>query len=628
VGGFLLASLGVCAAAEAQQTQAIEKKSEKKEVVSGNLAPTTIMANRTETELSKVGSSVTVLDVKTLDKQGVRSLDEALKFVSGLVSESINGQRGTGSSILIRGTKTNHAHLVVDGMRLSDANIRVNNFMGTSNLNGLSRVEVLKGAQGAMYGGDSIGGVIGIYSSKGEGDFSGRVRVEGGSFNSWNTMLGIQGSEGDFAYALDLGYESTDNDLPHNGFDMFSYALRLDYALNACVDIGMTLRGSTSNIERPKYGDPDFGHDADDDFDSLLSTLFMNYRVNEQWSTKVTFGFYDEKYVADTAGYSGIWGPVSPNEYTTDLYKYAIYWDNTYKWNDQHSTVFGAVYEKTKFKISSVNTPDPWGSNYKLDQSREQYGVYANHIWDVTENFNVSGGLRWEDYDDYGDEVTWRVASAYTLNSTDTIFRASLGKGFRPPSFSDLYGYNGQNPNPDLKAEKSLGWDFGVEQPFCDGRYKLGVTYFANRIENAMGYDSSYKTINIDGVSETSGIEASAEANFLDDRLNIIASYTWLDRSLQFQPDNVLGLRVNAEVTDSLNTGITGSYMDSRSYGGDSLDSYVLINLYGNYELTENVMFSARVENLFDEDFEYYSSSYGVYPGRGIGFFGGVTFSF
>ena len=630
VGGFMLAGLGVCAAEEVKQEQAVDKKPAKKEVVTGALAPTTIMANRTETDLSKVGSSVTVLNVKQLDKEGVRHMDEALKFVPGVVSESTQGQRGTNSSIFIRGTETDHTYLIVDGMRVSDSNISLGGFLGASNLNGFSRVEILRGPQGALYGGNAIGGVVGLYSAKGEGDFSGTARVEGGSFNSWNTILGIQGAEGDFSYSLSLGYERTDNDLPNNEFEQFSYALRLDYAVNSDLDIGMTIRGSNGELDRPFYDvGKTFEFNAHDETDLWLTTFYADYRVNECWTSKLTLGVYDQKNIADTVGYSGAWGPVSPNLYTTDVQKSALYWDNSYSWNDRNATQFGLVYEQTDFENSSVNTPDPWGGNYALNETRDQYGLYVNHVLDVTEQWNVSGGLRWEDYDDYGDEVTWRAASSYTVKSTKTEFRGSIGKGFRAPSFNDLYGYNGLNPNPDLKAETALGWDFGIAQPFCDGQYKVGITYFATRIEDAIDYDSTFKSVNIDGVSETSGIEASLEGDFLNDRLHATLAYTWLDRSIgDKQPENTFGLRVSGDVTDSLKTGFSVTSIDSRNWGADDLDGYVLLNLFANYQLIDNVMFDVRVENALDVDYDYYSGWGSLYPGRGAGVFGGVTFTF
>jgi len=623
VGGLILASLGVCAAAEVQQEQkveTVETKTAQKESVTGNLPPTTIMANRVETNLSMVGSAVSVLDVGLLDTQGIRNLDDALRFVPGVVSESLGGQRGSSSSLFIRGTKTNHAHLVVDGMRISDSNMVMGNFLGSSNLNGLSRIEVLRGPQGALYGGDSIGGVMGVYSAKGEGDFSGDLRVEGGSFNSWNTMLGVQGTAGDLSYSLSLGYESTDNDLPQNEFDMFSYALRLDYEVNDALNLGLTLRGADTNYQAPSYGS---SSPLKDDLRYALGTLFAEYQINDQWMSKLTLGMYDQQYDNVTKAFG--WNPAGT--YNTDATKLAVYWDNTYEWNEQHSTVTGAVYENSDFSYKSTG----WGLTQD-DRTRNQYGFYVNHIWDITKNFNLTGGARWEDYDDYGDEATWRMSSAYTVSATDTTFRGSIGKGFRPPSFVDLYGFGGQAPSPDLEAESSLGWDLGVEQSLCDGQYVLGLTYFGNRIEDAITYvyvpfpGQSYNE-NVDGVTETSGLEASAEAYFFDDRLSVRVSYTWLDRALVEMPEHSFGLRIHGDVSDQLGLGLTMTYLDDRAFFGEEVDAYALVNLYGNYELTENVAFNARIENLFNEDYDYASGFGDVYPGRGIGFFGGVTLS-
>ncbi len=636
-GSVLLASFGVSAAQDVQQSQdraEAEVKSKPKEEF---LAPTTVMANRVETELAKVGNSVTVLDVGLLETQGVRNLDEALKFVPGVVSDSVGGQRGSTSDVYFRGTRTAHAHVVVDGMRISDANtsaVGIKQFLGNNNLGGLSNVEVLRGPQGALYGGDSIGGVIGIYSEKGEGPYHGDLFVEGGSFNSWNSILSMQGSEGDFSYSLGLGYETTENDLDHNDFDSFSYALRLDYVVNPCLNVGLTWRGADSTYQGPQVGRYYSGPD-ETDLTYNLGTLFAEYEVNDQWVSKLTLGVYDQDSEFESLAPNPN-GPVVPYLNDEDITKYAAYWDNTVKWNDQHTTVAGLVYEDSDFSYAnSFGSAD--------DRTRTQYGLYVNHIWDVTEQFNVSGGARWENYDDDGkngyddDVVTWRVASAYTVSQTDSIVRASVGHGFRLPAFTEMYGY-GAGFYSELDPEESLGWDFGVEQPFCDGQYKIGVTYFGNRIEDAITsvppvYDNNWNLIqpgsyeNADGVTETSGIEASAEAHFLDQRLSVYLSYTWLDRALVDIPENSLGLRLHGRISDQLNAGVTASYLDSRSYGGNTMDSYTLINLYGNYEVNENLAFNARVENLFDEHYEYYNGYGSVYPGRGIGFFGGITLS-
>ena len=618
------------------------------------LPDTTIIANRIATPLSQVGSSVSVLDVAELADQGILQLDDALKYVPGVVSESIGGQRGSYSYTQIRGMEARDTALFIDGMRISGGPDQFISqyFLGSQNTYGLSQIEVLRGPQGVMYGPDTMGGVIGLYSAKGEGPHSGELRLETGSFNSQNAMLGMQGTEGDLSYSLSLGYEETENDTSKykfdgekdNDFDMFSYALRLDYAVNKQLNIGMTLRGAEATYLGPNIAG--YGPDATDT-DYILGTVFAEYELNEQWLSKLTLGIYQQNTFFNQ--------PDSPFTNDEDLTKYGLYWDNTYQWNDRHTTLFGLTYEDSSYTGESIYG----GLGSPVDNNRTQSGVYANHIWQVTDNFNISGGLRWENYDEdrqkkdqsredgYDDDhVTWKLASAYTVEKTSSILRASIGTGFRLPAVSQIVGspanlYGpGILPNDDLDPQESIGWDLGVEQPFCDGKYGLSVTYFANRVDGQI-YNTGTQYVNADSISEISGIEASAEANFLDDRLNIALSYTWLDRSpLIDLPENVLGLRVDGQVSDRLSLGLSASYMDSRTMGAPgnpyagNLESYVLVNLYGHYQLTENVKLTARVENLLDTDYElfnqpaqggFFPSQEASFPGRGVGIFGGVT---
>jgi len=604
------------------------------------LPDTTIIANRTATPLSQVGSSVSVLDVDFLSEAGIRSLDQALKFVPGVTSDSVGGQKGSSSDLYIRGLRTTHTHMVVDGMRISDTNsglVLSKQFLGSSNLSGLSRVEILRGPQGALYGGDSIGGVLGLYSKKGEGDHSGSVHVEAGSFNTWSSSIAAQGSSESLSYSISLGHDLTDNDLPHNSFEMKSYSIRLDYELNNRLRMGLTLRGADSTYEGPQTG-PFYSGPDDSDFRYNLTTLFAEHQINDIWSSKLTLGIFDQEseFVSraptppfgapgDSFYDPGSQPPTISYANDESLTKYGAYWDNTIKWNSQHTTIAGLVYEKSDYLFT-----DSFGGND--NRERKQKGLYTNHIWNVTDQWNVSGGLRWEDYSDDGSNgfndgvFTWRLASAYSLDKTDTTFRGSLGHGFRIPNSSELNGNPtfGIAANSDLDPVESLGWDLGIEQAFCDGQYTLAVTYFSNRLENAIISTGSQYT-NTPGTSETSGIEASAEANFLNERLNIALTYTWLDRSLVDIPENTAGLRIYGRISERIQAGLTVSYLDQRSYGGNSLPSYYIVNLYGDYKINDNVSLNLRAENLLDKNYEYYNGFGSAYPGRGRGIFGGVT---
>ncbi|MGE9270527.1 MAG: TonB-dependent receptor plug domain-containing protein [Verrucomicrobiales bacterium] len=582
-----------------------------------SLPLTTVLANRSEMDLAKVGSAVTVLDVAEFEKEGVYRLDQALRFVPGAVSESLSGQLGSASSLFLRGTVTNQTHVRVDGMRVSGSNISSGNFLGGAGTRGLSSIEVLRGPQSALYGGDAIGGVLGVYTKKGHGDHSGSLRFEGGSFDSFRSDVDLQGQFDRFSYALSTGYLQTDNDLPNNSFDQRSYSARFDYQATEDLSLGMTLRGFDSRFSFPVYSDASYPRSADDETESLLSTFFAEYRVNSLWSTKVTLGYYDEEYDSQTV--------LSTNYYQTSGTKKAIYWDNVLQWAPSHSTHAGAVFENTKFRYQS--------QFFGLTSDRrenDQYGFYLNHVWDVTEALTLTGGARWEDYDSYGDEATWRAAAAYRLAETGTKFRSSIGTGFRPPSFMELYGFGGGS-NFNLEAEESMGWDVGVDQEFCDGDYRLSATYFENRIQNRIDSVFDFSTFtsvyfNAPGTSKTNGIELAASGNWWQDRLSATLSYTWLDRALSGQPEHSAGLRVSGEVTEKLDAGFNVTYLGDRTWGGNPLSSYAVTNLFASYELTPNVVFDARVENLFDKDYDYASFGGSNWPARGRGVFGGVTF--
>jgi len=401
--------------------------------------------------------------------------------------------------------------------------------------------------------------------------------------------------------------------------------------------MGLTLRGADSTYEGPQTG-PFYSGPDDSDFRYNLTTLFAEHQINDIWSSKLTLGIFDQEseFVSraptppfgapgDSFYDPGSQPPTISYANDESLTKYGAYWDNTIKWNSQHTTIAGLVYEKSDYLFT-----DSFGGND--NRERKQKGLYTNHIWNVTDQWNVSGGLRWEDYSDDGSNgfndgvFTWRLASAYSLDKTDTTFRGSLGHGFRIPNSSELNGNPtfGIAANSDLDPVESLGWDLGIEQAFCDGQYTLAVTYFGNRLENAIISTGSQYT-NTPGTSETSGIEASAEANFLNERLNIALTYTWLDRSLVDIPENTAGLRIYGRISERIQAGLTVSYLDQRSYGGNSLPSYYIVNLYGNYKINDNVSLNLRAENLLDKNYEYYNGFGSAYPGRGRGIFGGVT---
>jgi vitamin B12 transporter len=603
VAGLIVASQ-VTAIAEEASTPAASKD------VVETLEPTTVIATKFEKNLSDVSSNVTVLDVAKLQKEGYTKVQDAIGFrVPGVISTSFAGQRGSVGSLLIRGTKSNQSQLRVDGVRLSDSNLTPGNFLGSTNLFGFSTIELLKGPQGARYGGEAIGGVLGLTSAEGVGSPSVKAYGEFGSFDSYIGQLGAKGQEGDFAYNVNIGYESTDNDnsLP-SAYEQLSYSTRFDWNFSELSKIGFTFRGANSEYDTPAAGL--YTPQRENNLDYYLTTLFLESQINDLWSTKATLGYYNEDSDSKSS-----FGP-----FDTNFEKLSFYWDNQLTWNDANISTIGTFFEHSDYKNS-----------FQDSRTRDVFGLYVNHTLKITEKFLVDGGLRWEDHDDFGDETTWNIGSRYEFHPT-WVLKGNLGKGFRTPSFFELFDpFYG---NKDVTPETSIGWDLGVEKQFSLG--SISATWFESDVEDAILFGSAgYE--NVQGKSKANGLEVQADSRIDQINSTVYVSYTYLQSSLADRatasafPKNTLSVGIDTYFTDEISGGINATWVDKARWnpGAVENDDYTLVNLYVNYKLNDNVSLNGRIENLLNEDYSVFSGV-GEVPvsGRGRGFYGGVTMTF
>ena len=131
---------------------------------------------------------------------------------------------------------------------------------------------------------------------------------------------------------------------------------------------------------------------------------------------------------------------------------------------------------------------------------------------------------------------------------------------------------------------------------------------------------------NAPGTQRTRGFEWIWRGAAMDGMAEYQVMHTFLDRSIRGQPKHVARGNVQIHPTDESLIGIGASYVGSRDFGGAELDGYFLARLYGEYRVTENIAFHARIENLLDEDYEFFRfSGDAPRPGAGLGAFGGVT---
>lgn len=580
------------------------------------MAEMTVIANRLETPTENVGSAFSALEVEFLRRGGTVTLEDALRLIPGTGAGSEGGQRGSLSALRMRGSEADHTLVLIDGMRVTDANMSSFNLLGGETILGFSSIEVVRGPQSALYGSEAIGGVVSLETKQGSADGKQRLAGEAGSFGTVRSGAEFQGELRGFRWYLGGSYEMTANDRSVNDFEQWQQALRVEQDLGGATIVGVTARTWMSEFESPGDGTP-FAFEARDERDAYLVTAYVEHALSASVRTKAVLGYYHEEFQES-----------SDFPFDTTGRKVSLDLRNEIRWDDEHQTVVGGLLEWTAFQATS--TP--------VDEDAWQTGVYANHMWSPGEDLTLTLGGRWEHFDRWDDVFTWRATASWETPLEGVRLHGSYGTGFRAPSFFELFGkvtIPGFPPfvgNPNLVEEHSRGWDVGIAWQPCDA-FLVDVTWFHNRMEDLI----DFTPVNV-GDASTRGIEVEARGTFFGDHLEWRGAYTWLeanddttDLRLARRARHVGSFEVRGEPTEASLLGVGGTYVsgvvdnDFSAFPAsrETLDAYLLVRVFGRYEITENIAVHGRVENLLDEDFEEIAN----FPGRGLGAFGGVEVS-
>jgi len=574
--------------------------------VENDLTPLVVSALRFPQPASSVTSSVTLLDPQDLEARGLRQFREALNEAPGVIATSTSGQTGAVSSLNIRGTTTPYSQLVVDGMSLGGSSSPLGNLLAASRVYDIGRLEILRGPQGAIYGAESVGGVLWMETPRGSGTPHGSLTAEGGSFSSFSVNAMHQGEVGPLSYFVSGGYEQTANDASYQNFHQSSAALRVEAKLDKVWTLGTTYRGFDNFFQDGVYLD-------DDRVNENFATVYATGVISARWTTHFQIGHQQEYYHAD----------YHPSIYSSDFGATAASTDQRIVINDQLLLLATAFYNHDSF--ASTSTP----TNPHTDN---RCGAGAALEWTPITDLTTSGALRWEDYDTFGSQLTWRVGSAYQLTKTDTTFRGGVGTSYHAPGFLDIYGSDYGIANPNLVATDALGWDLGITQKLAE-HHQLELTWFRNQIKDQIKYvpypfpSMMGQMVNLPGTTTTEGLEAGFSGGWLDCTINYRVAWTLLEKSLAEQPRNAVTASIDWKPTTKSMIGVGMSHLSEHAFAGDPIQAYTLARVYGSYQLTDKIKLHARVENLFNQSYELYNDRWnGPIKGAGTGLYAGLTF--
>jgi vitamin B12 transporter len=594
-----------------QGTQQVQdsSKNEKSDKQPEKLDEVVVTATRTEENPDATASSIDVVTQQDIQNQQFRDVNQALKSVDGLETVA-NGAPGQLTEIFIRGTESNHTEFLMDGRRLQSGLLGDYDITNMT-LDNVEQIEVLKGPSSALYGPESIGGVVNIITGRTtDKPFEGSLSFEGGSFSSFREDLQFDGHE----KSLDYSFESTRWDShferPNNDLELSSFRSNEKYKINDDLQADFVAYYSQSDTGDP--GDLRFGATSQNRLlvENWLVSPGITWQTQDFWKQRFFVSFAPQRVHADEPDFG--------NNDRTQIDQLQLSYQSDFQITEHWSLTAGSEIQDTdvsrnSFAVSNIQNTNTRTSGFLQSQ------------WEILPNWNLINGMRVDTFSDFSDRITWKVGSSYKVPVTTTVFHANVGTAYAPPTPGDLYYPNYANPN--LSPEESMGWEAGIKQPLWKDRLTLKSTYFHNDIKNLIQLDASYIPQNLSRAT-TQGVETSLVFKPID-QVELQFQHTYLDAK-----DDSTGLRLirrprNIYETDvvwrPLETTVLSlgmRYVNGRTDGSSNtpIEDYMTLRAAVSWLVNPHVQIFARGENLTNDQ---YQETLG-YPALDTAVYGGV----
>lgn len=563
---------------------------------------------RTDSPIGDVGSATTVIDAEMIDRRHSAMVEEVLRSTPGL-DVVRSGPTGGLTTVFLRGANGAQTKVLMDGVPLNDPSSATRAFdFSTLSTDDIERIEIVRGPQSTLYGSDAIGGVVNIITKRGQGPMQARATFLGGSYGTNRDAINVSGGTNKFHYSAGGSFLYT------NGFSAASTRL-----------------GNT---------------EADSDRLGTATGRF-GWTPSENFEVDYVFRWLDSRTEIDDAGFSigqppvddptrlnltnGFFSGVTARSFAFDggVEQRVSYYLTDYRRRDTDD-LFAASFEgqtmqfeyQANLQLTETNLltagADHWNegaeNSYSAAASQYKSGVYLQDQIQLGERSINTVGFRWDDYNFAGPAQTYQFRSVYKLDEIGTSFHGSLGTGFRVPSLAE-----NQLPfgNPNLSPEESRGWDFGVAQRLLGDTVRVEFSYYRNDFTNLILFDPTIPPfgglVNI-GRARTHGVEVIGLC-YLTDATWLNATYTRTD-TLNIDTGAPLPRRPRDKGT----VGITHRFCDCRAEmtlyailvgertdsndGSLLLGSYTLLNLAGQYDVTDRLQFIYRFDNLLNQHYE------------------------
>ncbi|MDP3440669.1 MAG: TonB-dependent receptor [Azonexus sp.] len=571
-----------------------------------SLDPVMVTATRQSMRTSELLSDVSVIESEELAQAAQSTLGDILGRQPG-VEFYTSGSNGATGSVFMRGTSSGHTLVLIDGVRAGSATLGQMSSWSRLPVSQIERIEILRGPASSLYGSDAIGGVIQIFTRRGDGPFKPFFEGGVGSYDTSSATGGFSGGQNGWRYALNASvYETrgfngiknpknTAYNEDRDGFKNKSISGNLAYSFAPGHEAGMSV----------------FHSDGENKYDGGFSKTSAARDYRNQLAVSNVSTYLKNALTRDWTSTLRLGQSIDDAENTTDGIRNSLFRteQNLYSWQNDIKTGFGTFLlgvERLDQRVSGTG-------NYAAEQ-RTIDSVLAG--WNGNyQAHRLQANFRYDDNSQFGGKTTGSIAYGYRFNPN---WRANIGYGtaFKAPSFNDLYYplTYGSYGNPNLLPESSRSREAAIH--YESGLHHVSLTWFSNDVKNLISWvetppgSYAYTPSNI-GNAQIKGATLAYDGQLSN--FNLQANYNYLDprdsdtghqlarRAKHFGAAS-LGQQLGpwewrAEIVAS------DSRFDSNA-NTRKMAGYAVTNLYGAYRFSGDWSVFARVNNLFDRDYE------------------------
>lgn len=576
------------------------------------LAASVVVSAQAEPVTAEATSApVTIITRAEIEQRQATSLPELLLSVPGF-SLGRTGRGGGITSLFLNGGNSSFTKVLVDGTTVNEPGGAIN--FSNFTLDNVEKVEVVRGAESALYGSDAMTGVVQVFTHRGT---TRRPRLtllaEGGKFDTARGSGQLSGVVGRFDYSAAAAYFTTAGQGPNEAFLNRTLSGNFGWRFSDTNRLRVSLRNNTSDagvagqtlLVRPNV----FQHNA---LKNFSANLRWDFQTGPRWHHKL----------AATESYIRQWFFLSPTFTTRNNFNRADF-------VGQSSYLFprGAVSLGYHHDVEngSLRSESPFFPS-SLHARRNNQAGYLDARIQLAPRLTVNAGVRAEDNSSFGTRVVPRVGAAYALRHGQgfwgaTRLRFSFGLGIKEPtmvqSFSPNPGFRG---NPGLRPERSRTIDVGADQRFASDRVRVSFDYFDSRFRDIISFASS-TFFNTD-LARARGTNVAVEARPVR-WLNLGGNYSYVDSRVLKAPNTsdqafIPGNRLLRRPVHSGNLTLNAAFRRmnwnfSGYFTGRRTDStflaptvtrnpgYARFDLAGSYEVRRGMTLFGRIENLFDK---------------------------